>query len=1274
MAACLYQENRVSLQPADPSAVESIFVPSTGSSAFGLRDYPKRRRIESPALNDEAGFTQHHLATEASIYFRPDANAYPRSVLWRMLDGNQLLELQSVDLYNVSRAPQDAAVTLRIRFDNPLAPQGIVFASTTEPTSAVIVHAVTQKGEIVTLTLKDEVFTRANSLEEGQGASKWWQTHSPSALKIRQSFRLVTWNRDKELFITLNDGSVVRLHRSNTEPWKESIFSESTWTSSMRGLFRSHPSVRYGNADMDAKAACSAALSPTGSLLWTVCLDHTVRVWSTVSGKVVHSFDLAGRDRDLNDPVSQLLDPHANGLVQVIKMARHRAHYLLAAYSPIARLFKIWSIEEIDEGSLKIDDYNPEFSFQPPIDDLIETVGWQLVNFNLKTPQNEGDRQWTLWILVRSGSAAHIFTIRFDPDGQSQKLNRTWHSQWARAHTGFASLAALKAELDHVVTLDDKDNATSGDSVIERWLTWLLRPGLFSEHVLETALAVYAESQSRRLKRGKADAASRETSFSNRLSIVINNAIPTLAFDEDTHFVDHERQVVAQIKFFNGILEDLQRNREKALALAFDHQLEMPWLVMADQTSAIRSCCDLEILHHNHHGYRDQHSFAADTLLLRSLTTASTSSVGVVVDALRVLHESLSHGFFALIRENVYADTLRPSATTSIENRIQMIYDASSFEGQISDEIYDHLSKCFEQLGGWKYLDDDTFAALLDLFGQDDHGRSQQRQLAPYGARSLIRGAQDTLQLERELLMDLIVLLIFMSCELHQEDLSESLTTPIVYENALSLVKERMVLSWAAFSQHISKPLSDKPFSEQASASSHEAVPITVLQKLFIGDWADMKTPKAAAVDLLLYWCRAWTFGAHIMTDYENKIPYIMSKLLRTSSTRLAGSFVSFMPSTPWSKYVCGRYYMMAGDFDEATRLFDSIAEDLGTNFNVAQYDSEGLLAPDEKSHFGDGLPRFYLHLVNLFEKVEAYSHVGAYASLALTELESEGSHDLNMKRHLTSRLFAASMQTSRFEDAFTALTKQDDIALRRQSLSEFLNSILSTSSISTLLHLSWPNELANDADTQLTKICSKPDSLAASQYSGSSLEPNSLGSDASPIPPHRLLYAWRIQRNNYRGAATALWERVQILKLAQAQGLRGKDVDAELEAMYLSLINCLVLVDEKMRWLLVRPVELSAPGQDASTSETNEDIKRGPRQIVTVDDVRREYQALLDRMSDLAAGRYPMPLQDDAEDDEEDEIMEIDGDTGDKDVQMRGALMGPGVAQGMPEVDVFAG
>lgn len=104
------------------------------------------------------------------------------------------------------------------------------------------------------------------------------------------------------------------------------------------------------------------------------------------------------------------------------------------------------------------------------------------------------------------------------------------------------------------------------------------------------------------------------------------------------------------------------------------------------------------------------------------------------------------------------------------------------------------------------------------------------------------------------------------------------------------------------------------------------------------------------------------------------------------------------------------------------------------------------------------------------------------------------------------------------------------------------------------------------------------------------------------------------------------LYERLQRLRFERDAGIRGEDVDEEVGQVYLALINCLNLVEASLRWMLVRPIE-GVPPHVAATGSHVVREKRGKRKAVTLEDVRREWQGELDRVSDLEAGRFEVGI-----------------------------------------------
>jgi hypothetical protein len=97
-------------------------------------------------------------------------------------------------------------------------------------------------------------------------------------------------------------------------------------------------------------------------------------------------------------------------------------------------------------------------------------------------------------------------------------------------------------------------------------------------------------------------------------------------------------------------------------------------------------------------------------------------------------------------------------------------------------------------------------------------------------------------------------------------------------------------------------------------------------------------------------------------------------------------------------------------------------------HFSVEESDSSGLVLEAERNSFSEGLASYYGHVVGLFEKVKAYSYVADFARLGLRSLT--GQEEQELKTDLLQRLFSASIQTSRFENAYSAMARHNDTAL----------------------------------------------------------------------------------------------------------------------------------------------------------------------------------------------------------------------------------------------------
>ena len=142
---------------------------------------------------------------------------------------------------------------------------------------------------------------------------------------------------------------------------------------------------------------------------------------------------------------------------------------------------------------------------------------------------------------------------------------------------------------------------------------------------------------------------------------------------------------------------------------------------------------------------------------------------------------------------------------------------------------------------------------------------------------------------------------------------------------------------------------------------------------------------------------------------------------------------------------------------------------------------------------------------------------------------------------------------------------------------------------------------LSDEVDAILLSLCQKTLNLA------------------SGPPYHQILYSFRITRNNFRGAASILHERLQRLKSTSSKVHEA--ADESLTQCYLMIINTLSSVSKEDAYILAEQrIDEAGPPQWG----IGKGKKLLRRQIITLDTLRKEYQAELDRVAAIEGGQFP--------------------------------------------------
>lgn len=229
----------------------------------------------------------------------------------------------------------------------------------------------------------------------------------------------------------------------------------------------------------------------------------------------------------------------------------------------------------------------------------------------------------------------------------------------------------------------------------------------------------------------------------------------------------------------------------------------------------------------------------------------------------------------------------------------------------------------------------------------------------------------------------------------------------------------------------------------------------------------------------------------------------------------------------------------------------------------------------------------------------------------------------------MASRLFTASTSISRFELAHATLLSMQDRALQHSCLRRLVERMCETSQTSELIALPFSG-LQEEVDDMLFQKCRATVEVVRG------------------TPYHKILYAWRITHNDYRGAAAVLHDRLQKLRQAgeadrvpsssSGGGQLGADVlDTPVTRQFLMLINALSCVDPKQAWITVEDASDENDDQDdvlvGAKAKEGSGVKGNggsKRKVVTLAELRRQYQAELDRVAAIQNNQFGLAAEDD--------------------------------------------
>ncbi|KEY64799.1 hypothetical protein S7711_08077 [Stachybotrys chartarum IBT 7711] len=1122
--------------------------------------WSQQRITQDASSDDEPAFRLKNLATASSIYRRRWHDS-PQSFLWRVLNDGTILNIRALDVSQKDTSA-DALLVLSIHFVVPIQPGCVAFVDPKEH-DALCIYVLDQAHQLYSFTLRPEMFRKKSSIDAV--LSEVAKVQKLPGLGFKHAHRMVAATEDS-LLVTVNDGGLIRLDRtkgSELGAFRETFFNVQGWAQNLRSLlpFQGKRTIKHGKFHMEYSAATAVKISSLG-------LEGESFAVTVCLDHRMRIWNLEdGQVLYTGDLLNSDMSPQ-----EMVKwtidpsqsnlvrvVGQNRGYRICATYSPIgAGEFKLWRLIAKDSHNIVVEDLFPKKHLIPVTPSSSDV--WTLADFVVSY---EDEQQLILWTLWKNNMTYRVQRLTVDDD-----IGKTWGNGWESVF----------------IETDVPTAPTSGPcdptDVTEKWLQLILQPGRFTKATLETALSIYESGLG----------SSKESSSGRGLVESICSVLGSTAALERgaggaMDFDKFRASSEIQWRRFYRLLIELDKQRGEAIGLALDPDTQLVWVVCADLVSAIRKGTQVEQLYHNL-----SRSSPAHSPQLRDLTRAAVSFVYGFPDSLLQLCN-------AVLRPELFEETTK----TDIE-RIQYFADKSGFWRGITDE---DCSQVVDILGqNFNTVTNQLYDEFLKLVGTPAEARTRNfsRPLTELGRRLYLKAAQENMEVQWRLCFSQLILLVHMEFEFDNDEdaLHNRVDIGPVYRNLIQALRRLDLMRWLGNTE-LSLPLlvaQDKNSLGGSKKPQEEFKTMTALDLTsgpLLGCVAADEPLASSISELVSNLCAP-------DSDIVVAVPLVQCSLLQSERPDLALEISPYSDQEFFSVYVQGRVFLALKDFTTAAIYFRKAAVGMSSKKGQARQHRPTLLNDTEWNLLHAGSGNYYSHIATLFEQHRAYSLVTEFARLAVQFLPSDA-EGRAAKTDMQSRLFNAAVATSQFDLAHTSLLAIDDHALKVSGLRKLVERMCTSYHSIDLVKLPFPG-LQQDVDDFLAKKCRAiMDVVHNSQY-------------------HQVLYAWRIRRNNYRGAASVLLDRIQKLRAAgEGDKLVGDDVlDTAVTKHYLLLINALSCVDPKQAWIFDEGLE-----RDGEAS--------GKRKVVSLADIRKQYQDELDRIAAIQNNQFGF---------EADDVMEI--------------------------------
>ncbi|KAG1847541.1 nucleoporin Nup120/160-domain-containing protein [Suillus subalutaceus] len=1070
------------------------------SNAVSLVLQTERRNLPLPPPHTDTDSSSEH-ASYSSTFHAPHTG----TILLRVIHGGLILELISLS----TDIPP-----IRFVFPSAVLPAPAIF---TWGEKELHVLAVISSGSLFRLVLPTVNPTR---LWHDPLPKQWSREYIVKNVP-EQFYGVVQAQGLLCVVIGLTNGSLIRIEAENIgddnfhDLWAEHVYSPSSFLGTLTSYL---PSLQSSSSAGSEILSVASRPQPTElGHIWTLSRDRTLRLWTAKGGCV------ASKALSLSGKASSESYATSNGIKSELLGAEPR------------NLLRIFGNGGDDETTYAVA-FTPTPSYP-------QSGGYfQLVAIN-------SDQMREVQTVECSASSTHChlqdFIINDDflyTLWERQGSSMTERTRLNLAGTGGSDAiwetATYGEETDLTPTNLDELLRSPG-SLADKFMTAILRPGVFSPLTLRTAVEQYTDAcLSVSGPHPPPQLTSSHPTTAENIAAVVGCTV-ALMQDPQTGALQHDRYWNALKRDWEGFVarcREVERSARWPLGLGKGKSRDEVIVIERERVGVyVKEDLPLSV-----------HRYLSDSLPVEPHFA--------VLDILWTLCDKIGHEALQNLETRI-VDILHQEIAFSIVDIIEDQAQRFNFKASLDEPSE---ASIIARLQGVEDLDG-AVRIILDLvagFEQEVKREEDEVELLLPSSRSDWTTALSTsyittaVHARYDICIALVTLLFFLADDLKEWD-------PSLVEEVFAVFRGLAMLRSVA-----RQPAADTGGEQEASdellttddviarmsnmhVSRNQArfVPtFSLLHRLAGQSGETTELPGAAHRFLDASGMLQSTSPARV-TQFE---ALFCERLRLLGYYEVAREMLAWLPRTPGVVFIAACLYINIGRAEDAAQLMEKVAGSFGHDSGLSLEDAETLASVLPGAVLFDSEFTFYIHASAIFRSSGLIQQEVSFIRLAL----SVAPQDVDTSE-LWFGLIRGYIDLGFYEDAYSAIIATPYDSVKRECISQLVYRMCEESTIEQLMSFNFAT-FSVEIEDALAFKARNTDPRARPFYS-------------------RILYTWYTRRGDHRNAARTMYQRARKL---QENTAHSTDVitlmEEQLEA-YLLAINSLSLLGTKCAWVVIQ-------------------------------------------------------------------------------------------------------